>query len=49
MLKWKACPFPKGDNKEIAKIHVFGNLLGPILTKLGTKHLWVKGNQVCSN
>ena len=49
------CPFPRGDNKEIAKIHwqtlkiFFLRTTGPISTKLGTKHSWVMGIQVCSN
>ena len=48
-------PFPRGDNKELAKIHwqtlkiYFLRTTGPISTKLGTMHPWVKGNQVCSN
>ena len=48
-------PFPRGDNYEIVKIHwqnlkiFFSRTTGPILTKLGTKHHWVKGFQVCSN
>ena len=48
-------PFPRGDNKEIAKIHrrtlkiFFIRTTGPISTKLGTKHPWVMGNHVCSN
>ena len=49
------CPFPRGDNCEIAKIHwrnlkiFFSRTAGPILTKFGTKHPWVKGIQVFSN
>ena len=49
------CPFPKGDNYEIVKIHwwnvkvFFSRTTGPISTKLCTKHPWVKGIQVCSN
>ena len=48
-------PFPRGDNNEIAKIHwrnskiFFSRTNEPISTKLGTKHPWVKGIQVCSN
>ena len=48
-------PFPRGDNKEIAKIHsrtlkiFFLRTTGQISTKLGTKHSWVMGNHVCSN
>ena len=47
-------PFPRGDNYEIVKIHwqnlkiFFSRTAGPISTKLGTNHLWVKGIQVCS-
>ena len=46
---------PRGDNNEIAKIHwrnskiFFFRTNEPISTKLGTKHPWVKGTQVCSN
>ena len=41
-------PFLRADNSEIAKIHwrtwnIFLRTTGPILTKLGTKHHWVKG------
>ena len=48
-------PFPRRDNKEIAKLHCqnlkifFIRTTGPISTKLGTKHLWVMGIQICSN
>ena len=47
-------PFPRGDNYEIAKIHlrnlkIFSKTTGPISTKLGTMHPWVKGRKVCSN
>ena len=48
-------PFPRGDNYEIVKIHwrnlkiVFSRTTGPISTKLGTMHPWVKEIQVCSN
>ena len=28
---------------------VFSRITGPISTKLGTKHLWVKGIHICSN
>ena len=48
------CPFPRGDNYEIAKIHwrnlktFFSRTTELISTKLGTKHLWVKWIQVCS-
>ena len=48
------CPFPRGDNYEIAKIHwqnlkIFSRTTGPISTKPDTVHPWVKGIQVCSN
>ena len=49
------CPFPRGDNDEIAKIHwrnlkiLFSRTTGPISTKLCTKHPWMKEIQVCSN
>ena len=49
------CPFPRGDNNEIAKIHWrnlkvnFSRTTEPISTKLGTMHSWVKGIQICSN
>ena len=48
-------PFPTGDNYEIAEIHrrnlkfFFSRTTGPISNKLGTKHPWVMGIQVCSN
>ena len=48
-------PFQRGDNYEIAKIHLwnikifFSKTTWPISTKLGTKHPWVKGICVCSN
>ena len=47
-------PLPRGDNKEITKIHwwtlkiVFSRITGPILSKLCTKHSWVMGIQICS-
>ena len=47
--------FPRGDNKEIAQIHLqtlkifFLRTTGPISTKLSTKHPWVMGTHVCSN
>ena len=48
------CPFPRGDNKEIAKIYwqtlkIFWRTTGPISTKLSTKHSWAIGIQFCSN
>ena len=48
-------PSPRGDNNEIAKIHwrnskiFFSRTTEPISTNFGTKHPWIKGNQVCSN
>ena len=47
-------PFPRGVNYEIVKIHwrnlkIFSRTFGPISTKLGTKHPYVKGIQVSSN
>ena len=45
--------FSRGDNYDIVKIHwqnfkiFFSRTTGPISTKLGTKHLWVKRIQVC--
>ena len=48
-------PFPKGDNYEIAKIHLrnlkifFSRTTGQISTKLGTMHSWIKGSQDFSN
>ena len=51
--------FSRGDNYEIAKIHIqnytkyrkifFSITIGPILTNLGTMHPWVTGIQVCLN
>ena len=48
------CPFPRWNNYEIAKIcwqnlKIFSRTTGPISTKFGTVHPWVKGSQVCSN
>ena len=48
-------PFQRGDNSEIVNIHwkllkiFFSRTSGPISTKLGTEHSWVKGIQVCSS
>ena len=48
-------PFPRGDNYQIAKIHwqilkiYSSRTAGPISTKLGIIHPWVRGIQVCSN
>ena len=47
--------FPRRDNYEIMKIHwrnlkiFFLGTTWPILTKLGTKHSWVKGIHICPN
>ena len=50
------CPFQWGDNYEIAKIHwrnkkkiFFSLTTGPISSKLGAMHPWVKATPVCSN
>ena len=55
-LQMKARPFLlRGDNYEVEKIHwlnlkiFFSRTTEPISTKLGTKHPWVKGIQVCLN
>ena len=40
--------FSSPEPEEITKI-VSSRTNGPISTKLGTKHPWVKGSQVCSN
>ena len=46
-------PFPREDNYDIVKIHwrileiFFSRTIGPILTKLGTKHPCVKGIKGC--
>ena len=54
-FKWRAHPFPRGDNYEIVKIHwrnkkiFFSRNTEPISTKHGSKHPWVEGIQVCSN
>jgi hypothetical protein len=48
-------PFPRGDNSENVKIYrkslkiFFSRTTGPISTKLGRKHPWVKGIQNCTN
>ena len=49
-------PFPRRDNREIAKIHChtcnlifFSRTARPISTKLSTMHPLVKGTQICSN
>ena len=49
------CTFRRGDNDKIANILwrnlkiFFSRATGPISTKLGTKHSWVKRIQVSSN
>ena len=54
-VQMKAPPFSKGDNYVIVKIHwrnlkmFFFRTTGPISTKFGAKHPWVKMIQVCSN
>ena len=51
----RPCPFLRGDNYEIAKLHwknlkiFWWRTTGPISTKLGTMHPLMKGTQVCSN
>ena len=52
LLKWRAPPFPKGDNYKIAKIYwgnskIFSRTTGRISTKLSTEHPWVKRIQIC--
>ena len=47
--------FLRGDNFKIVKIHwpyfkiFFSRTTGPVSTKFGTKHSWMKGIQVFSN
>jgi hypothetical protein len=46
-------PFQRGDNKKKVKmgwghLKIFSRTTGPILTRFGTNHSWVKGIQVCS-
>ena len=47
------CPFPRRDDYEIVKIHwwnlhiFYSRTTGSFSTKLSTKHLWLKGIQVC--
>ena len=54
-FKWRVMPFPRGDNIEIVKIHLgkfkilFSKITGPISTKLGSRHLWLKETQFLSN
>ena len=48
-------PFARGDNCKVVKLHwrnlkiFFPRTTGPISTKLGTNHPWVKGIQVSLN
>ena len=47
-------PFPNRDNKKkgekaLMKLIFFPRTAGPISTKLGTMHPWMKGIQVCLN
>ena len=54
LLKWGPCPFPRGNDFEIVKIHwrnikIFSRTTGAISTKFDTKHLWVKVIQNYSN
>ena len=54
LFKWRAPPFSKGHNSEIAKIHwqnlkiFLSRTTWPIATKLGTMHPCVKGVLVSS-
>ena len=54
LFKWRTTAFPRDYNYEIAKIHKHNlkiflyRTAWPILTKLSTKHPWVKKIQVCS-
>ena len=56
LLQWRAMPFPKEilsgnkkiKNRQLLKIF-FSRTSGRILSKLDTKHSWLKGIQVCSN
>jgi hypothetical protein len=46
-------PLQRGDNYKNVKmgwgyLKIFSRTTGPILTRLGTNHFWVKGIQVCS-
>jgi hypothetical protein len=46
-------PLQRGDNHKNVKMgcshfKIFSRTTGPILTRLGTNHPWVKGIQVCS-
>ena len=54
-FKWTVSLFLRGDNFKIVEIHwqnfkiFFSRTTRPLSTNFGTKHLWVKGIQVCSN
>jgi hypothetical protein len=44
----------RGDNHKNVKmgwghLKIFSRTTGPILTRLGTNHPWIKGIQMCSN
>jgi hypothetical protein len=46
-------PLERGDNHKNVKmgwghLKFFSRTIGPILTRLSTNYLWVKGFQVCS-
>jgi hypothetical protein len=47
-------PFQRGNNHKNVKMGLghlkifFSRTTGPILTRLGTNHPWVKGIQICS-
>ena len=51
LFKWRAPPFSKGrylwysENTLMKFKNLFSRTTGPISTKLGTKHYWVKGTQ----
>ena len=47
IFRWRPCPFPRGDNSENALMKFKKS--GPISTKLGAKHPWMKAMQGCSN
>jgi hypothetical protein len=48
------CSLQRGDNHKKCKMGLghlkifFSRTTGPILSRLGTNHPWVKGVQVCS-
>ena len=55
LFKWRTTPFFRGDKSEIISFYskkikiFFSRTPWTIWTKLGTKHPWVHGIQVCSN